>query len=941
MADQFGAEYAPTSTSQTLNFWAYIAFCVGVSIMTVTLIVRTGLRHPNEKLTQSPSVDDAVEADGPREGVPKPAETPFITLADRTMPFLSPELHLRVKRLFELRYTGLALHYSADHDVLFGIYDSIGARNLFVFFARNDSPGVLSTAAQEHFIERAQQDVLPHFQSGLDNPTTVYLVAEDTVKILAPPAKRIFDFKAVNESELADRLINFQNYLASLIRSYEERPLPFAHSQRTLAQTFIPPYFNEGNSDLDQHLDTWIADDRSRTQKVILADYGMGKTSFLRHYAHRLALRCRTEQSVRIPLFIELTSRSPIHGGIGLLLQSFVAVNLGVPYELFEELRARGRFVFLLDAFDEMGFIGSDRARREQIEAIIQMVESTDTKLILTGRASYFSMEDRLQRAFRLWDFDSSVPSDVNTFRFERVDLDPLTRSQMKQYLGRYYARNEAENHWEFISGNSAILELCARPSLMHIVRHMIPDLVTRGLADRPITAFGLMRDYARYWIRRQMDKGIASELTIDDKETVIWLFFQELAVTHYRAGQGNLALDLSDISNQLVPLFERFHLTDGDSQEGLAAEMRTAYFIERSGNTFKFVHKSFLEYFVAAGIVQWVFEVRVEESIFSENWSPEIEDFVGQAIEEQRPEPVGEGSVSQSLLDLAIHGGNRQGKEESQREQDVRVKLKVAKVAGEVLSRAFSVQGMVFVLAVAVVWWHLAYMVVVIFLGLSMGLRRYEALQPWLAWSERDPVKARGTGSLGDELWMFALGHCYTIGKRAVVWLRIPRLVRLSSIPFLIWASFLSVSTGYLNIHGTEGLLSGTLASVRAMCLTLAAPFAYLAVIVPLLGLLILGGVCYFGGILGGKGMAVLPIAFVLKSHALELGQSRDHTGRKWRRLLNLLLWLRIGGFKVYRGVLGWGPVHMQSIRFLGGEVRCTSGKYADVVFKGARFKG
>jgi hypothetical protein len=117
----------------------------------------------------------------------------------------------------------------------------------------------------------------------------VYYATPAAAAIEPAIAARYRSLAVVSEADLLGSLVYFDGYLRRVIELYEKDPLPYSHTavKKSLADTFVAPRFafhgatgEPPPGPLRDYLDDWLADQRPR-QIALLADYGMGKSSFL------------------------------------------------------------------------------------------------------------------------------------------------------------------------------------------------------------------------------------------------------------------------------------------------------------------------------------------------------------------------------------------------------------------------------------------------------------------------------------------------------------------------------------------------------------------------------------------------------------------------------------------------------------------------------------
>ena len=181
----------------------------------------------------------------------------------------------------------------------------------------------------------------------------------------------------------------------------------------------------------------WLEESSSK-HIALLASYGMGKTSFLKYYTMYLSKKLLQGQAVnRFPIFISLTNTSPLsNDGINTSIESFVAKNLGVNYNLFKKLVRLGKVVFILDRFDEIGFMNTKKQRFKQFNSIWKLA-TKNNKIILSGRPSY--IPNIYERKNVLNVLTEKIKSEHYLPYSEEILLEGFNEKQIIKSIKNYY----------------------------------------------------------------------------------------------------------------------------------------------------------------------------------------------------------------------------------------------------------------------------------------------------------------------------------------------------------------------------------------------------------------------------------------------------------------------------------------------------------------------
>ena len=547
---------------------------------------------------------------------------------------------LRIKQLLELKYktNGLKLKPYSKKDIFFGSFRD-GLRNHFLIIkCENSIPSGIN------YSEYADLKI-KELDQFISTQNSLSIKDSDIVDYYCcfPEKAEFFNFKdkiiLTDENTLINDLINFKPYLENVVLNFENEKLFSATTSnsklKTLKDTFIPPNFviqedSEIKDNLSDYINNWLYNCPDAKHLVLLGDYGMGKTSFLKYFSCELAKIRLTDPNGRVPVYISLTNCSPRHGGIDEKVKAFVAENLGVDYAQFEYLIHKGKVLFLLDGFDEMGFVGTHEDRFKQMNEIWQLALKNN-KIIISGRPSYFPNEFEMKQALNIVEHDRQA---VQTEPYcESIRLQELNEDQIKEYIFKYYP-NKSEQYFDWLNHSTGLIELCRRPSMMHIIREMLPKMVRKNV-DTIYTQGGAIDNYVEYWINRQESKKIQSVFPVaSQKLQFIKAFFRYLAVDFFINDRYDItAKDLNLKFIQFLDNNSDVSFNNKEHKEGFENEIFTSYFIELKDNHFQFVHKSFFEYFVAKEIVNVITNKKYKEAILYKNWSNSIVNFVYDSI--------------------------------------------------------------------------------------------------------------------------------------------------------------------------------------------------------------------------------------------------------------------------------------------------------------------
>lgn len=333
---------------------------------------------------------------------------------------------------------------------------------------------------------------------------------------------------------------------------------------------------------------------------LILGDYGTGKTTFLQRFAAYQAQEfLREPDTQRCPVLLYLKD---FPGGIdarALLLAISDAVgDPGVNRNLVERLLRRGRFLLLLDGFDEMGLQVDARTRRTAFVSLFKLMLLPGAKVIISGRPGYFPSWQELESVL---DLVGGTLGNVGELRVEALTIAPFDDDQIEKYL-HSFQWNESDltlsRIKEVIRRVYNLRELAERPFLLDLIVKTIPVLDKYELQE--ISPGRLYEVYTERWLSREYAKGEFRWLIqrSEKKAFMVELAWQMLV-------RGSLRIHFSELADWVRSYFS---VANPETIDYLAQDIRTCSFLSRDDEGhYAFVHRSFMEFFVGLRLVEAV----------------------------------------------------------------------------------------------------------------------------------------------------------------------------------------------------------------------------------------------------------------------------------------------------------------------------------------------
>jgi len=474
-------------------------------------------------------------------------------------------------------------------------------------------------------ITRIFANYLPLVQENL-----VDFILLVTVNGLTPSAQTyaqtIKGFIHITFDDLLYSSIDFAGYVQGMKSQYYESNLSGLYT----AQPY--KYDVQGTHlDLAENLLSWIHNTEEDRPIAILGGYGMGKSTLARRLAFLLAEDHLVNSRSRIPILIRLEEVVTDQSLEGLLGRHFTSLSVVPNYNFhtFMMLNSRGRFVILLDGFDEMKKTMSWETMRYNLEQLNRLVDS-NAKVILLGRPTAFLNESEYNEALHgrrsILGADRAIPNHPD---YREVYLLPFQPNQIKEYITKYSEVLKEERSIDFSEKQIGILlkliaadkenqlsDLASRPVQLKMLLEILPYY--RGEIEGLTTAI-LYTEFIDLVIRRELSKKARETFSIQARRQ----FAARLAFWMWRTDAGTEVI----ISSIPDSLFDEFRI-QGVPLDSIKRDLLSGCFLEsKPPEGFYFPHRSFLEFLVAERLVEMIGEKDPEVPQI-QYISPEIKEF-------------------------------------------------------------------------------------------------------------------------------------------------------------------------------------------------------------------------------------------------------------------------------------------------------------------------
>lgn len=349
--------------------------------------------------------------------------------------------------------------------------------------------------------------------------------------------------------------------------------------------------YNEKNGYIEGYINKWI-DDPNKKHISILGEFGTGKTWFSLHYAWSLLKKYQNDKNngtkrSRLPIYIPLRDYAKAVSIEALFSDFFFRkYNSPIPgYKAFELLNKMGKFVIILDGFDEM----ADKIDRQKMInnfwelAKIAVIENA--KVILTCRNEHFPQAHE-GRSLLNAELKASVSSLTGISpQFEVIELLKLNEEQIKSILNFYTNKKIIRK----IIDNKTLLDLARRPLMVELIIESIPEIVQGKKID-------ISRIYL-YAVSKKMRKDIKEERTFTSLSDKLY-FMCELSWE--MLSNDKMTINYKEFPDRIRSIFGDVVKEQKDLDHWQYDMMGQTLLIRNDDGDYKPAHRSLLEFFVA-----------------------------------------------------------------------------------------------------------------------------------------------------------------------------------------------------------------------------------------------------------------------------------------------------------------------------------------------------
>lgn len=449
------------------------------------------------------------------------------------------------------------------------------------------------------------------------------------------------------EGSLLSGLVDFTDYRNEIRRRVDH--LKLTESDLCISDTYVAPevYGPEGfgRVSLQQYICSWLEEPGQR-QLALLGEYGQGKSTTALMFTY-MALCSKEIRVGRIPILIELRGTSPRNLSPLSLLGAW-ASKYNINPQALMHLHIAGRIFLIFEGFDEMALVGDSEMRLRHFKTLWEFCYP-GAKMLITGRPNFFLDEEEMKAALGI-----SRQVGVNPY-CEAVRLAPFAVSQIDQALRRNKP-DVREAICLLAERNPRFLELVSRPSLLHIVsvlwdKENLSDKA-ESLSSAYLMDLFVRFSYARQGLKEQESRdfmalttrergyfmsGVAAFMAAKDLPNQISSRqLNDLVDNLIESIPDTISLASQAISGESqIPLRQRLK----ESEHGLEhvkTDVRACGLLVDDPavpGTFRFGHKSFMEYLFADLLAQRIRRDTEAASSILRTTGATLEDVLGMPV--------------------------------------------------------------------------------------------------------------------------------------------------------------------------------------------------------------------------------------------------------------------------------------------------------------------
>lgn len=402
--------------------------------------------------------------------------------------------------------------------------------------------------------------------------------------------------------EMINNMIDFDEYFRYIEKQYKSNEITTGDGL-TIENMYVESkglVNDQENDNIENFILDW-SKKASNNHIALLGEYGQGKSTL----SLKISYEMISNKYERIPIIIELRGKSPRNMQLIEIIASW-CINYSINPKALMKMFVEGKLLLILEGFDEIDLVGDENIRQQHFNRLWEFASYKQSKIMITGRPNLFLNKYEREEKLHL------KKDTKRLFYCDEIKLLPFDKDQIKFALRNVNNLVQIEI-LEFINNNKndTFIDLISRPSTLYQVSILWEEIKIK----ENLNSSYIIKEFINHSYRRQNEKL----LTIGTEEIKPVLHFKEreffmigiAAAMNDNTNQINL-IDLNriisdlythipdEVSNDCEKILKERLKTDSKGFDSLCNDIRTFGILVTDftkEDSFKFAHKSFLEY--------------------------------------------------------------------------------------------------------------------------------------------------------------------------------------------------------------------------------------------------------------------------------------------------------------------------------------------------------
>ncbi|CAA6799536.1 MAG: Unknown protein [uncultured Sulfurovum sp.] len=441
---------------------------------------------------------------------------------------------------------------------------------------------------------------------------------ENKVKVIETFLNTTLEYRY--KEELLNSLVDFSDYFDYIKRAYEDKEISDGDGLRLQdiyveSEGEIPTEDTKAKpiKSIEQYILKWTKEN-SNKHISLLGEYGQGKSVLSLKVAYEMI----QNNHDRIPIIIELRGKSPRNESLESIVASW-ASTFGIQALGMIRLLEEGKLLIILEGFDEMDMIGDSQRRWEHFNRLWEFARYEKSKVLITGRPNLFLDNEEMV------DYLNAFDNRSNLFYSEAIHIKPFNEEQIADAL-RNVELSVRSEILELLKEktNDSFEDLISRPSTLYQA-----SIIWSELDKENINSASVIEHFLNHAYKRQSEKlrsigrtGVETLLTNNERK----YFMLGIAVGMVQKNGYTNQINRSELEKIVQKLYEfipdevssdykinkplKQRMKDNkEALESIFNDIRTSAILVRDltqNDSFKFAHKSFVEYLNAKYFVEF-----------------------------------------------------------------------------------------------------------------------------------------------------------------------------------------------------------------------------------------------------------------------------------------------------------------------------------------------